>query len=424
MAIATTATPKLPTPAPVPSTVPKVANRMVNGVPVTTPTDMVPPGTPYYTSSPLVNGGLNTPEGDVFNQFRGYVGPEGGTFGGYDTVDPATGSSPRQQFDAMDKAVAGIGPIDWTQVDRAALDQQRRVPTADDLNAQQGWRQTLAAGGTLDPTQLAILKTAADPLADPFRSTNDAIRLGISATGAPMDPAADYYDRGAQAGAWTPEQAAQLRTQFAEREAKAAQEQGLAPMPDALDADPFGRFDSAQSPTHGIIKPTADGGEAAALLRTSRMLTPTLPTPNDPFAAFQNPAQPLKNVLTAGAGTGAAPQPPAVSAGTDGAIPFTGEPVNLAAPGREPAPPTDLGGRPIATPGFDTGMPAPQGFAPPAGPIGAGGTFGGIGGGFGGIPRLPMGGRYVPTRGRKAERYRKMGGGDGGDGSAGSGAAY
>ena len=69
-------------------------------------TDLLP-GETGYQSAPLVAGGTRTAQGTADNAFKGYVGPQGGTFGG---TDPLMGRIARNDETAINEGLASTDP--------------------------------------------------------------------------------------------------------------------------------------------------------------------------------------------------------------------------------------------------------------------------------------------------------------------------
>jgi len=119
-------------------------------------------GVPGYLSSALLPSGEGTAEGDVFNQFRGYVGPQGGGFGGYDSA-PLTDIKQKygkdmtfKQFDnaAVDNArKAGIMSVKNTPAFKAQYGADLSRLAADDPDASNTKRK-LAMGEPVSQAEL------------------------------------------------------------------------------------------------------------------------------------------------------------------------------------------------------------------------------------------------------------------------------
>ncbi len=139
-------------------------------------------GTPYYESAALIPnaaGGAQTAQGDAANPFRGYVSPEGGGFGGYDSIaDPTTGLTVKQYGEKVATAKQGMAPIDWSKVTSRSniggrgltLDQNSTM-----LKDIEGLERRLAMGEALTDDERSRL---VDTTENPFRSAADAQRLG------------------------------------------------------------------------------------------------------------------------------------------------------------------------------------------------------------------------------------------------------
>jgi hypothetical protein len=80
-------------------------------------------GVPGYLSSALLPSKEGTVDGDVFNQFRGYVGPQGGTFGGGASADP---QAARRAWESV-SGVSGDKLGDTSGWDAAKWDDARRT---------------------------------------------------------------------------------------------------------------------------------------------------------------------------------------------------------------------------------------------------------------------------------------------------------
>jgi hypothetical protein len=80
-------------------------------------------GVPGYLSSALLPSGEGTAEGDVFNQFRGYKGPQGGEFGGGPSADP---QAARRAWESV-SGVSGDKLGDTSGWDAAKWDDARRT---------------------------------------------------------------------------------------------------------------------------------------------------------------------------------------------------------------------------------------------------------------------------------------------------------
>lgn len=214
-------------------------------------TDQAPPGLVGYASEKLNADKLGTASGDVFNAFRGYVGPQGGGFGGYDPT----------RDNAIAQKGAALGPVDWTKVDPAELlrlSQMTKKSNGSITDQLDETNQKLLDGGQLSPSEIAFLRRSqgGDALYNPVvengpngvqitgmkYDANTGIRLGIGQDGKAMNPNADYYDRLAAAGAASPERAAQLRQQAKDANAYNAPATKVTPVNPDTQANPFEGF--------------------------------------------------------------------------------------------------------------------------------------------------------------------------------------
>lgn len=297
----------------------------------------VPIGTPYRTSAALTNGGTQTDSATPTNAFAGYTGPQGGQFGGVfgsDIADPAAQAAAqgKNASTLANLAQQSGGAIDWTKVDPAALSQMAQTQAKGGnstfdvaTGASSGNDQALALqakvanGGTLTPTEQAyIASTGQDATSkSPYRfdangnATFDpalGLQLGVNKDGTKVgaaSPSTGYYDYMKANGQITDAQYQQLTAAQAQNQARIASEAASpAPSHEAatvapVDADPFGRFDTANSPAHGVITPQYENQLATQSMQLGAPLTPaTIPVagqtaPVDPFAPFQQqPAKP------------------------------------------------------------------------------------------------------------------------------------
>lgn len=254
-----------------------------------------PVGTPFYRSSTLVNGISSTATPD--NPFAGFVNELGGRFG-----DDAAGTAEDAAMNT-NLATAAAAPIDQTAVDPTQLS-----------TLGQEWAQFLQSGGSslLDPSTGAVsgtpnpmdqirakasqgtaltateqeflatvggngLATGRGGPVSPYRfdasghATYDPQLgrvAGVGPDGKPLT--GDYQQQLIAQGLLTPDQAARLNANAAA--ANVASATANAPPADT-DADPFGQFESAQHPTHGVITPAyekslADAAQAKLVAET------------------------------------------------------------------------------------------------------------------------------------------------------------
>ena len=213
------------------------------GLPVEGAAD-TPTGTPYFASSPLVNGGLQSANGTQGNAFKDYVSSQGGGFGN----GGATGA------DAF-RIAAGVDP-------------SKLGDTSQWTPAQ--WQQNNDLFGRVannDPAAILEAKASSNPFiketGDNY-STNaqNQFALGNYQTshGLHNDYAANQNDR-----TFDPNAANDYATTHT----------GL---PSGVDTDPFGQFDNPAGPAqHGIITPAREAamGEQAMQLGNRPITDPT-----------------------------------------------------------------------------------------------------------------------------------------------------
>ena len=190
------------------------------------------PGQVGWESAPLVTdpltGQTRTPQGDAFNAFRGYVGPQGGGFGsvdksGLDYSDPNLRTNTGELYsDHLKRTQAAIAANERQNIESEAA------------------AQTKYGDGKSSPEYAATLRANAEQAR--LQQIEDA------RTDTPGG--VDYVPPGGP-----------------------------------VDSDPFGRFD-APTAANRVITPASE-----ARLRTQREAAMALPNvaPPDPFASFQPP---------------------------------------------------------------------------------------------------------------------------------------
>ena len=223
-----------------------------------------PAGTPFYQSAQLVqnaDGSTASATGTEANPFAGFVDANGGGFGA-DTPDPAR--------------VLGMD---------AASSDPTRIATAlnsTDPDAQAGAIERLTAPAATGSNQLGALEdsTYASSFTPAwFQSLTPAaqaqVTAGLQASGG--DPQAidqQLANLGASGGNVTKlggdaSGTYQYVTDPASVQAANAADAALpADTAPPVDTDPFGQFDSAQNPTHGVITPAYEAQLAAQSQQT------------------------------------------------------------------------------------------------------------------------------------------------------------
>lgn len=209
------------------------------------------PGQVGYESAALSPDRTRTSQGDAFNAFRGYVGPDGGSFGtnadrgGFETL---AGVSADKLGDT-----SGYGAADWANINR----QFGGIANRDQ--------------GSID----AGLKSD-----NPFlRRTAAAYSLGRGSEGLSDEDFAKFEAGGADALAPAP-------VDFSRAYAQSAAEEAAAPKAQAP-ADPWGRFEDPTAVSN-VIKP----GQDRLSPRTPPVQQPTA----DPFAPFMPNISPGQQV--------------------------------------------------------------------------------------------------------------------------------
>lgn len=308
------------------------------GQPSLVPQSQAPKGIPYFLSAGIDPATGATPEGDVFNQFRGYVGPQGGGFG--------SGPGSRTAFESL----SGV--------------------SADKLGDTSGWTPdqwnavTRQFGGIAnrDPASIDAALASDNPF---IQRTAAAYKSGRGGEGLTDAEFARFQQGGLDALNAPPAAAAPA----------SAPPPASADAP-PVDADPFGRFDTPASPRHGVITPAYE-----AQLRARAMPTAAIPADQpDPFAPFTPQLAAPGSVTPFSAptsrptfNTGVAPAntPPAV----DPAPPLN-DGVAAAPPGSviTESAQNMVGGVPVAQSAGFAGAPSWGGSAPFSG----GGGFGGF----------------------------------------------
>ena len=235
-----------------------------------------PVGTPYYQSSQLVRdpstGATYSGTGTAENPFAGFVDAVGGGFGYDGPVDPTS-------TDPSDPA----NPNRGLYMDAASSD-PTRIATAlnsTDPVAQAGAIERLTAPAATGSNQLGALEDSTYASAFTpawFQSLTPAaqaqVTAGLKASGG--DPQAiDQQLANLGAGgnltklggdaSGTYIAAAGSPEALAAQQANAASlaQDAATPAPPPVDPDPFGQFDSAQNPTHGVITPQYEAALAA-----------------------------------------------------------------------------------------------------------------------------------------------------------------
>ena len=258
-----------------------------------------PVGTPFYQSSQLVQnpntGATASATGTEANPFAGFVDDAGGGFGYSGPVNP-------NSTDPSDPA----NPNRGLYMDAASSD-PTRIATAlnsADPNAQGGAIERLTAPAATGGNQLGALEdstTAGSFTPAWFQSLSpDAqaqVTAGLKAGGG--DPQAidqQLASLGAPGGNVTKVGGDTVGTfQYntdpaAVTAANAADALLPNTTPAPVDADPFGQFDSAQNPTHGVITPQYEAQLAAQSQNT--LLNETQPGAV-PAAAASSATAPL-----------------------------------------------------------------------------------------------------------------------------------
>jgi hypothetical protein len=332
------------------------------------------PGRAGYQSAALRPDGLSTEQGDAANPFRGYVGPDGGTFGGYDSIvderyrnaDNPNGMTQAQYDTRVADATQNLRtqrPVDWSRTAQAgqpvawANGSRNYINTTSagvpgGLDARDALQRRMALDGDTNFTEdeRAALTAELGGTDNPFRSAADMVRLGYDTQGNRVAEGADRFERLVAAGLMTPEQAGQQRTQY---EAQIAREQN----PEPVNADPFGRFDDPTA-ANNVIRPTAATPQAPQDRLLSPSLSPRTPMPaaqTDPFAPFQPNVTPQGTPGQPPGITGLAQgvQPTNFAQGTpNGVTQLNGAMANTLNPN---TPATDLGGFQPATPSWPSG---------------------------------------------------------------------
>lgn len=180
-------------------------------------------GVPGYQSSALLPSGQGTVDGDKFNQFRGYTGPQGGGFGGFEgTAAPSV----------MDRVNDPMG--DLTSADDPALsDKVRRGQIAQGI---------LKEDGSLGQKILD----------DPAYQAEQARQAGTA--GAPDDSALDLYGRNDAATSNRPVLKASDTFDTLRQQARRMATPQLLPQSATVPntgtqpANPFDQFNAAQAP--------------------------------------------------------------------------------------------------------------------------------------------------------------------------------
>lgn len=384
------------------------------------------PGMPGYVSESINPATGMTASGDVFNRFRGYVGPQGGTFG-----TPAD----RAGFESLSGVSAdklgdtsGYGDADWARVNRTF-------------------------GGIANRDAATIDAGLSDPNAF-VRRTAAAYKLGRGSEGLSDADFAKFEQGGIKAfDAPAPAAVAQPAR---------ARAPALEPEADPFHGDPFGQF---AKPTDANTVITPERERAIRAYQEKRAMNNLQPNVLDPFAPFlPAPTAPQQGIAGPGIqAVGTQGLPVLKSAGDD--IPSAGSGHAARAQGLRSGA-TDIGGmsppKPTFLPGPEDSHLGPSGglptvqprgtsvtpaFAPNLGvpensPTGAGG-IGGIANVLQGMRALqPFGGaqnqRYSPQKNARARsllpfggrkgRFRPVGGGGGtsgyGGGASGSDLGY
>jgi len=394
------------------------------------------PGQPGYLSSALNADGTRTAQGDAANPFRGYVGPDGGTFGGYDSVvDPTTGLTQKQYDERVAQGRASAAPVDWsrtsalgrTNVGGMGLSREAtnaRLAQIGDIE-----RRMVAGETNFTDDERALLAKGTD---NPFRSAADMVRLGYDTQGNRVADTADRFDRLVAAGEMTPERAIQERARY---EAQVDREQNPEKYAGPKrPADPFGQFESATA-RNSVIKPGQDrmqtGPAAARDPNLGPMQVPPAqvnaasPPPGasmqantaDPFAQFATGVSMQNSVTPAANANRALPQPAAMGATPPGISAINGIQGVMANTLDPNTNPNDTGGNQPLNGGPGLGPDAdsaPGGMGlPPGGthqPVNPGAGFGpggSSGGGPNGAPAAPggaAGGVFRPVRPRSTKQ--------------------
>lgn len=220
-----------------------------------------PAGVPYYQSAPLVQnpntGATFSATGTEENPFAGFTDAVGGGFGYSGPVNPAS-------TDLSDPANPARGVL----MDAASTDPSRvaRALNSGNPDAVNAAMQSLFeqqdqgnATGSHRAGDLTNSSTAGAFNQDWLNSLNPDVRAQVTAgaTKAGLDPTALGQIGGSRNVAGTPEQTAAYNAAIAA--------DSIAPHGSTVDQDPFGRFDSPTSPTHGVITPQYENalGDAA-----------------------------------------------------------------------------------------------------------------------------------------------------------------
>lgn len=207
---------------------------------------MQPTGTPYYASAPLTHDGTQTAAGTTSNAFTGYVGSQGGGFGGgnADSSDPALMS-------AIANGDQGAWKAGLSSADPAIKAAAQSYTLG---YGSHGLGNTLQNGGTFEGAQA-------------FSADNNGRMAGTYG---------DLLQQGYLNADGTP--STKYTTALAANQATQASQQPQASQAPAVDADPFGRFDNPAGPAqHGIITPAR---EAQLGAQADQIQQPALTDPN------------------------------------------------------------------------------------------------------------------------------------------------
>ena len=267
-----------------------------------------PVGTPYYQSSQLVqgaNGATASATGTEANQFEGFVDANGGGFGAVQD-DPIRDLSMDAVSNDPSRVAAGLNS-DNPDVQQLAMDNLFE----------------LGSGGVATATNGAAKTNLLTP--DFLASLSPDVRAQVTATATAqgdINPGVQRVDGGTGPGgtfAALPGSPEDIAMQKANAAAAAAEAANPTPPPPVVDADPFGQFDSAQNPTHGVITPQYEAALAAQA--QTNLLASTQPGAVAPAAGASATVSsaPVTTPVSAPASASAIAAPPAAPAATAGA---------------------------------------------------------------------------------------------------------